>query len=116
LKQQHVWYWTVPLISYAYLAILFETFGTLAPTPHIVTSPRRRKLHSLFESNTGLEGIGILGTSLLDGLVTNLTGMRSIPTVRAIASRTKTLRSEAFAIQLEAFGLFAIAGTGFWCA
>jgi hypothetical protein len=69
-------------------------------------------LHSLFEPNTSLEGIGILGTSLLDGLVTNHAGMRSIPTVRAIASRTKTLRSKAFTIQLEAFGLFAIAGTG----
>lgn len=68
-------------------------------------------MHSLLESDTSLEGIRILGPSLLDGLVTSLTRKRSIPTVRAIASRTETLRSETFAIQLEAFGLFAIAGT-----
>jgi hypothetical protein len=48
--------------------------------------------------NTRLEGIGVLGPRVLDGLFSNQTGSWSVSTIGAVAALTETLGGKALAI------------------
>ena len=60
-------------------------------------------------SNARLEGVGILGTRLLDGLVSRRTRRWCISTIVTATPVAKAFGRKAFTVQLEAFGFLAIA-------
>jgi hypothetical protein len=76
-----------------YLAILFQTFGSLAATSHIVPSTTRRHFLGADENvEPWLEGIWILGSSFLDCLVPHFLVFRDIVTIITVASLAKEFR------------------------
>jgi hypothetical protein len=74
-----------------YLAILFQAFGSLASTAHIVPSTSCSHFPGgAGESvDSGLECVWIFGSSFLDCLVPTLVVLRDIVTVGAVASLAK---------------------------
>ena len=55
------------------------------------------------------ECIWILGSSLLDGLVSSGTSCWSIAAIITVATLAKLFSSKAFAVKLEALGFLAVA-------
>lgn len=85
---------TAECTSLETLAVLLETSRLLASASHIVSCGLAVLLKLL------LEGIGILGTSLLDGLVPCRSGIVCVTTIDTVASITESFGSKAFAVQL----------------
>mmetsp|Transcript_116859 Transcript_116859/g.174480 ORF Transcript_116859/g.174480 Transcript_116859/m.174480 type:complete len:235 (+) Transcript_116859:636-1340(+) len=91
-------------------AILLQTLRLLATASHVVTTMIRSSLQGL-RSNTRLEGIRILGTGVLNGLVTKHTSIGSVATVRTVAPITESFCRKTLAVQFETLRPFAVART-----
>ena len=94
-----------------YLTVLLETFRLFAFTSHVVGrgGTGYDDCRLLGVSNARLEGVGILSSSFLDGLVSRCTRRRCISTIVTVTPVAKAFGRKAFTVQLEAFGLFTIA-------